>query len=658
MLQLQNISYHIGELQLLRRINWTITPGKRVGLIGPNGAGKTTLLRLIKGELALQGGKIMHPAEYSIGYLPQEEIDFGRGSILRLVMAGRQRVLDMEDDIRSIHTQLEGSTQPDPALLEKLGVLETHFSVLGGYDLEAKAKKILAGLGFRQADFRQSLRQLSGGWRMRVYLGRLLLQEPDLLLMDEPTNHLDIASSEWLEEYLKNYKGSLVIVSHDRFFLDRLVQEIVELYHGQLTHYAGNYHFYEKKKEADRAQILKKIEAQKADRAHLEKFINRFRYKASKAAQVQSRVKRLEKLQHIALPEEQKTIHFRIKADVQSFKDVLQIKSLYFRYRANWVLHDLNCTIYRGDKVALVGANGAGKTTLTRLISGELAAQRGQLILGERVHPAYYAQHQSEALDLERTVFAQVEDSAAPSLRPFVRDILGVFRFSGNDVNKEVKVLSGGEKARVSLAKILLSPANFLIMDEPTNHLDSSSKAALETALAEYDGALLLISHDRYFLDKLVNRVIELREGRLHFYEGDYSAYLQKRTAQLQQQNLKEAKPTLLKNGSGRQIKSKAQKQKEAQARQAVSRQRRRLQDEIIFCEQQSDQLHIQQKALEKKLADPANYTNAVSAKELQHAYKKIQQQVAAIENRWEIAQIQLEEIMNRLNNLTHKEHL
>ncbi|HES59367.1 MAG TPA: ABC-F family ATP-binding cassette domain-containing protein, partial [Caldithrix sp.] len=466
MLQLQNINYAIGNNHLLKNVQWIINPKKRVALIGSNGAGKTTLFRIIAGEIMHYDGSIIKPKGYQIGYLPQEEIAITKGSVISIVLEGHDEILKIEEEMDSIHQSLETNSQSNHNnLLERLGVLESRYSVLGGYVLESQAKKILMGLGFSEVDFQRPISELSGGWQMRAFLARLLLQEPDVLLLDEPTNHLDLESLEWIESYLRNFSGSMVIISHDRFFIDRLAQEIVELDRGKLTHYAGGYQFYKQKKELEQEQLIKKWEEQKEERIRIQRFIDRFRYKNTKAAQVQSRIKMLDKMETIELPDTQRTIHFKIQADTVSFKEALQIKHLAFRYTGPWVLQDINLNMYRGEKVALVGVNGAGKTTLTRLISKELHPQQGELKLGERVHVGYYAQHQIDSLNLKNTIFKEVEETAARSFQPKLRDILGIFQFTGDTVEKSIGVLSGGEKARVSLAKILLSPCNFLIMD-------------------------------------------------------------------------------------------------------------------------------------------------------------------------------------------------
>ncbi len=654
MLQIQNVNYTIGERELLRDIYLVINPGLRIGLIGANGAGKTTLLRIISGQLQPTSGDITHPRDYSIGYLPQEEVAIEGGTVLGSALQGHRNIFDIESEMEQLHEKLAAHPPDQKTLLERLGKLESHYEMIGGYEMEFKAKKILSGLGFSSEDFIRSISQLSGGWRMRVYLARLLLRQPDLLLLDEPTNHLDIESLEWVEQYLKGFAGSMILVSHDRFFIDRLAQEIAELFNGRLTRYAGNYHFFEKQKAIEREQLFKQWEAQQAERQRIQRFIDRFRYKASKAAQVQSRVKQLEKMETIELPEEQQSIHFKIQADVKSYKEVLKIENLHFRYQSAWVLKGLNMNLYRGEKVALVGINGAGKTTLTRLITGELKPQIGKLELGERVHVGYYTQHQIDALNLDNTVYDEVEASAARSFHPMLRDILGVFRFSGDAVQKRVGVLSGGEKARVSLAKMLLSPANFLIMDEPTNHLDLQSKEALEQALVDYDGTLLLISHDRYFLDKLVSRVIELKDGKLKEYTGNYSAYLAGRQAEAgtsDEDNNKAADAGAKSKTTGRNIKTKEQKQKEAQLRQAVSRERNQLKDKIEVCEREIESLTKSKAQLEQQLADPQTYKDSEKATGTKAEFEGIVDKLARLETEWTEAQLRYETILEQLQN-------
>ncbi len=646
MLQIKELQYAIGDRELLNGISWNINPGKRVALIGPNGAGKTTLLRIIVGDLEYHSGSMIMPQDYVIGYLPQEEVHIGKGPILTTVLEGNKEITDLEWEIYRIHEELNENPDNQEVLLERLGTAESRYRLLGGYQLESTARSILSGLGFSAKDHHRSLTEFSGGWRMRVYLARLLIQNPDLLLLDEPTNHLDLPSLEWLEYYLRNFQGSVVIVSHDRFFIDRLAQEIVELNNGKLEHYSGNYHYFEEQKKSRMELLLKKQEQIQKEKARQQQFIDRFRYKATKAAQVQSRLKQLDKLETIELPQNERHISFRIKVEKPSYQDVLQIENMSFHYDAGWVLREINFSLFRGERVALVGVNGAGKTTLTRLITSQLHPQQGRIQLGERVSVGYYAQHQVEQLDLDRDIYDEVLSSSAAVHRPHIRNILGLFQFTGDEVSKRIGVLSGGEKARVSLAKILTSPVNFLIMDEPTNHLDIASRDALENALVDYDGTLLLISHDRYFLDKLVNRVIELKDTRLTEYEGNYSHYLEKREG-FRDSGIggNEISPTSA-------IKNKNQKEKkrrEAEARQAISKERNHLEGEIRKLEETIQRLDEVKLRLEQEMSDPQNYRDGEKAAALQLKYVDTKKSLETSMESWESLQVTYQKLLESL---------
>lgn len=646
MIQIQDLSYSIGGRTLMTEINWSIQPGKRSALIGPNGAGKTTLLRLIIGDLQPDKGTINKPREYHIGHLPQEEIDVCGGSVLETALAGHERISELERKIEETYHAFNDSLDNEDKLLKKLGDLEHQYEALGGYRLEATAKTILSGLGFREADFLRPQSEMSGGWRMRVYLARLLLRRPGLLLLDEPTNHLDLPSLEWLEQYLLQFPGSVILVSHDRFFIDRLAHDVYELDQGRLERYAGNYHFFEREKEKRIQLQRKKIETLKAERKRQERFIERFRAKNTKASQVQSRIKQLEKLEKVELPPPPRRINFQLSVEVKSYKDVLHIEDMFFRYEKSWVLEDVQLIISRKERVALVGANGAGKTTLTRLIVNQLSSQRGSITLGKRTSVGYYAQHQLDMLDPEANVYDEVFSSAAEAHIPRIRDVLGAFQFSGDDVFKRIKVLSGGEKARVSLAKILLSPVNFLIMDEPTNHLDLLSVEALEQALIHYEGTLLLISHDRYFLDKIVARIIELKDGLLTEYLGNYSDYLAKRM--LEPADVARSETKKRSHSKGR--KTKDQKRLEAEVRQAISRDRNRLKQEIARIEEEIDGMETRMKEIEKELAQPATYQDGKQVSEYQREYKRLKKNLEESYDRWEKDKLELEELLNSLH--------
>ncbi len=653
MIQIQKLSYTIGDRYLLRDLDWVIKPKKRIGLIGPNGAGKTTLFRLLTGESQLNEGDLQIPKNCSIGYLPQEEIQFDPKPILKIVLEGHEELLDLEEEIDDLREQISKNHNKD--LIQKLGKLEDHFHLLGGYQLESQAKKVLSGLRFSENDFLRPIDEFSGGWRMRVHLARLLLQEPDYLLMDEPTNHLDIHSLEWLEDYLQNFPGTIILISHDRYFLDRLVKEIAELEHGKIKVYAGNYDFYEKKKKEENENLIKRYEGQTAEKERIQKFIDRFRYKATKAAQVQSRLKMLEKMEEIKIPEQKSHFSFQIKADIQSYKEVLNIKEMSFSYDKNEVFKKFNLQIVRGEKIALVGDNGEGKTTLTKLIYRDLVPQNGHIHLGERVKIGYYAQHQTEALTLDKTALEEVEETAAPSFRTKLRDILGLFRFHGDDVNKKIGVLSGGEKARVSLAKILLSPCNFLIMDEPTNHLDMASKEALENALSNYDGTLLIISHDRHFLDRLVKRVIEIKNMELYDYPGNYTYYQEKRKQLIKNETdlADESFINVPKSAADQNVttrKNKIQKRLEAEARKAVSKKRNDLRNRINKIEKDLDLKTLRKNKVESSLADPLTYNDSVKSTQLNKEYKELESEISSLEFEWEEKHLQLEELLESLN--------
>jgi ATP-binding cassette subfamily F protein 3 len=647
MIQIQDLSCSIGGRTLMTDINWAIQPGKRSALIGPNGAGKTTLLRLIIGELQPDRGKITRPREYHIGYLPQEEIEVWGNSVLDTALAGHEKISELERKIEEAHQALDASPDNQAKLLKKLGDLEHQYEALGGYRLESTAKTILSGLGFSEANFLRSQSELSGGWRMRVYLARLLLRDPDLLLLDEPTNHLDLPSLEWMEQYLLQFTGSVILVSHDRFFIDRLAHDVYELDHGRLERYAGNYHFFEREKEKRIQLLRKKRETLETERKRQERFIERFRAKNTKATQVQSRIKQLEKLEKIELPPPPLRINFQLSVEVKSYKDVLHIEDMFFRYEEPWVLKDVNLIVSRKERVALVGANGAGKTTLTRLIMNQLSPQKGNIILGKRTSLGYYAQHQLDMLDPDANVYDEVFSSAAEDHIPRIREVLGAFQFSGDDVFKKIKVLSGGEKARVSLAKILLSPVNFLIMDEPTNHLDLASIEALEQALTHYEGTLLLISHDRYFLDKIVGRIIELKEGWLTEYLGNYSDYLAKRMSDPAEVARTEMKERSLPVGR----KTKDQKRLEAEARQAISRERNRLEKDIEEIEIKIGNLEARKKEIETKLARPETYRDGEQAVKLQKEYSHLREDLEDCYDRWEELKLNFEDLLDKLNS-------
>jgi len=627
-----------------------IHPGKHMALIGPNGAGKTTLFRILHGDLTADQGDMVMPKSTDIGYLPQEEVALENVALIDSVMQRQKELVRIEKQISEIQHLLDGDTNPAKELLDKLGRLEHHYAALGGYEVEYQAKQILSGLGFQEADFLRSISEFSGGWRMRAILASLLLQDPDVLLLDEPTNHLDLPSLEWLEQYLVQFQGSVVIISHDRFFIDRLATDIYELDMGKVTHYPGNYHFYENKKAENLELLKKQFKGQQDELKRQQVFVDRFRYKATKAAAVQSRIKQMDKIERIELPGERRTWSFEIKVNHPSYKEVLHVRDMSFKYDQDWVLEHINLSIYRGEKLAMVGVNGAGKTTLTRLIYGDLKSQQGSVDLGQKVEIGYYSQHQIDALDLSKTVMEEISSFSTESTSQRIRNILGIFQFTGDDAYKKINVLSGGEKARVSLAKMLLSEANFLIMDEPTNHLDIISKEALEQALLQYDGTLLLISHDRYFLTKLVEKVIEIKDHKLRVMEGNYSDYLERRLAE------ETGLSGVVKSGemadktqasTSNVKKTKEQRRQEAEARDALNRLKKPVMDKIKFYESNIEKLEARKLELETRMADPDTYAQAGLIKELQQQHSEIDRDLKHCYADWEELQEELEKIIS-----------
>lgn len=642
MLQIKNLSYEIGGKELFSGVNININPGKKMALVGPNGAGKTTLMRIVTGELDDYQGSLLIPRQYRIGYLPQEEVSISGNTVLETVMKGVKEIQTIREQLSVIHHKWIQNGVNSSGLLDEAEQLEHKFQSLEGYTLENRSEKILSGLGFSRRDMKRKLSEFSGGWKMRVYLARILIQNPDLLLLDEPTNHLDLLSLEWFEKFLRFYRGSVLLVSHDRFFINRVVEGIYELENTKFRFYSGNYYLYETEKEKNEDLSLKKWKEYLKEKEKLEKFIARFRYKASKASQAQERLKQLDKLEKVDPVISRKYLDFKIGIEKKSFNDVLEIHDLCFKYDQDWVFNHLNLKVFRDEKIALIGKNGSGKTTLTKLMTGRLETQKGILKLGENVALDYYAQHQIDSLDSNSTVFDEVGSATSSKRFPEIRNILGIFGFSGEDVHKHIRVLSGGEKARISLAKILISSANFLIMDEPLNHLDKLAKQALEKALVDYEGTLILISHDRYFLDKIVNRVIEIRDGNLETYHGNYSYYLEKReSTEDNRQNRIDNSPT--------EMNRQERKKFEAEQRQRISTERNRLSRLIEETEKKIDALEKKKTEIEGIMSDPRTYENKKLVVRLQKDLAEINKELPLLYNEWEKAEISLKKLLDRV---------
>ncbi|HJY81467.1 MAG TPA: ABC-F family ATP-binding cassette domain-containing protein [Candidatus Binatia bacterium] len=531
MLQLINLSLSFGGQALLRNLNWHLRKGDRVGLVGPNGAGKTTLFRLIIGQIEPDVGTVQRGRAVTIGYLPQEGITVAGRSLFAETRSALPQLTDIQDELSVIHAALERdgvAGEEHDELLARYGDLQHRFEELGGFRADAEVATVLTGLGFHEDQFERRTETFSGGWQMRIALAKLLLQQPDILLLDEPTNHLDLDSLLWLEGYLKAYRGSIVIISHDREFLDRMVLRIAALHRGTLSEYVGNYSAFERQFEREVEAYHKAYEEQQAEIERIKKFIDTFRYNARKASQVQSRVKQLEKMERLEAPQgAPKGVRFHFPSAPRSGRVVLELRGIGKRYGDLQVFRNLDLIVERGDRVALVGVNGAGKSTLSRILAGVENPTEGERRLGYQVMLDYYAQQQADRLQGESTVYQEIARNARLEMVPELRTLLGAFLFSGDTVEKKVGVLSGGEKSRLALAKMLLQPSNLLILDEPTNHLDIRTKDVLREALLQFGGTFVIASHDRYFLKGLATKVLEVRDGQLAMYPGTFEEFLQ-----------------------------------------------------------------------------------------------------------------------------------
>ena len=558
MLQLINLSLAFGEQELFRNLNWHIRQGDRVGLVGPNGAGKTTLFRLLTGQIEPDAGVVQRGRDLSIGYLPQEGIPLSGRELFTETRSALPELTALQQELETLQTALESANGTHAAsqthgahnsqhdsqhnslhnfLIVRQGEIQHRIVELDGFRADAEVAKILTGLGFHEDQFSSPVETFSGGWQMRIALAKLLWQQPDVLLLDEPTNHLDLDSLVWLESYLRNYRGSIVLISHDRTFLDRMVNRIVAFHRCTLTEYTGNYSTFERLFEEQLETYRKTYAAQQDEIERITRFINTFRYNARKASQVQSRIKQLEKMEKLDRPQDvPKSVRFHFPPAPRSGRQVIELQGLSKHYADVQVFNDLNLIIERGDRVALVGVNGAGKSTLSRILSGVEEPTSGTCQLGHRVVLDYYAQEQAERLQSNNTIYEEIASGAATAVVPQLRTLLGAFLFSGDAVEKRVAVLSGGEKSRLALAKMLLQASNTLILDEPTNHLDMRTKDIVKEALLQFGGTFVIVSHDRYFLNGLVTKVIELRDGYFTTYTGTFEEFLDWKERQKTQQ--------------------------------------------------------------------------------------------------------------------------
>jgi ATP-binding cassette subfamily F protein 3 len=529
MLQLAGAGKRFGTKLLFEGVNWLITPNERTALVGANGTGKSTILKILAGLDGLDYGSVQRTKGMTVGYLPQDGLSLSGRTVFDECLSVFAELQSMEQELEALYIQLAELDHESPeyqVAADRFSDIDSHFRAHDGYALDAQVGIVLGGLGFSKEDWLRRTEEFSGGWQMRIALAKLLLQKPDLLLLDEPTNHLDLETRDWLENYLRTYPKGYVLISHDRYFLDVTVNKIVEIWNKGMHVYHGNYEKYLTQKAERRLQLESAYKNQRDQIEHLETFINRFRAQATKAKQVQSRIKELEKIVRIEIPEEEKAIHFTFPQPPPSGRTVVEVTDLGKSYGPKQVLSGVNFTIDRGDRIALVGANGAGKSTLIRMLSGQEAPSSGSLKLGHNVLAEYFAQDQYKVLDPWARMLDDISNTAPRVSQTELRSLLGCFLFSGDDAFKTLGVLSGGERNRYALARILVSPANFLLLDEPTNHLDLRAKDVLLEAVNSFSGTVIFVSHDRYFIDRIATRVLEVEGGHIHVYPGGYEDYL------------------------------------------------------------------------------------------------------------------------------------
>jgi ATP-binding cassette, subfamily F, member 3 len=628
---LQNVTFEFGARVIVQDATWHIQPNERIGLIGYNGTGKSTLLKLLVGEYKPNEGTVERSRDTTIGYLHQDLLSFDTNdSILTVAMGAFERVLQLEKEIDILGKELE-RTGDEKTLYEytdKLHELET----LDGYNIHHKTEEVLQGLGFNNSDLQRPFREFSGGWRMRVLLAKMILQEPDVLLMDEPTNHLDLPSIEWLEKYLQHYKGSVVIVSHDKYFLNRMVTKIVEVYQREIHQYTGNYEYYEKEKQLRVEMQQRAFENQQDYIRQQERFIERFKAKASKAAQAQSIVKRLERLDRIEDVEiERPNIKINFQVDKVPGKIIATLKNATKRYGNNTVVEQATAEIDRGDKIALIGANGKGKSTVLRMIAG-IEPFEGERTWGHNIDESFYAQHQLEALNVNNTILDEMKSCGSQKTELELRTLLGCFLFGGEEVDKKIKVLSGGEKARVALAKTIVSKANFLMLDEPTNHLDMHSVDLLVEALKKYEGSLILVSHDRYFISKTANKIWEIDNHEIKEFKGSYDEWVEwkERMAKREKERIKTEQAVTNNTPAMAEKKIAAAKPVEKPKSNISNQQQQQLKKELQQLQKQFNNLETkisltkqENTQLELGLAAPDIYNNKIKFTEAETAYKK-----------------------------------
>ncbi len=622
MISIDNISYYLGERILYEDASLFITPKDKIGLIGLNGTGKSTLLKMLVGEVELASGNISQSKSTSIGFLNQDLLSYQSDEpILEVAMQAFHQALDLQHQIDVVLKEME--VNYTDKLLERLSLLQEQFEAADGYTIQSQAEELLEGIGFKTADLKRPLREFSGGWRMRVMLAKLLLEKPSLLMLDEPTNHLDLPSIQWIESYLQSYEGAYIIVSHDRTFLNSTVNKIVEVYASKLNLYSGNYDYYLEEKELRNEVQQNAFENQQQKIKEAERFIERFKAKATKAKQAQSKVKQLEKLDRIeAVVDENMQVNFKFNFKTQSGRHVKRLQDISKSYGDLDILEKATLGLQRGDKVALIGANGKGKSTVLRIIAGT-EAHEGQVETGHNVLMSFYAQHQLEALNINNDLVEELKQEGTGKNEQELRGVLGCFLFSGDEVFKKIKVLSGGEKSRVALAKALISEANFLLLDEPTNHLDMLSVGILVQALQQYEGTFLVVSHDRHFITKVANKIWWIEDHQLKEYPGTYEEYqwwMSQRTS-----------PTKFAIKNEKKSKAKV-KEKPIKPKSQTTMKR-----QVADVEYQIQERETLIKSLETEMTQPEIYQDSDKLSELNDQFQKVKNEVDQLTKEWEV---------------------